>query len=82
MLPEYQKCHEMFLDFIKVSSYVISKIQKTFAKQSISYQFSGFEFLAQMVPLKVLQRHRNGLKRDVSLHFLNFINHDFWISYP
>ena len=55
---------------------------KRYFLQSISYQFSGFEFLAQMVPLKVLQRHRNGLKRDVSLHFLNFINHDFWISYP
>ena len=35
--PEYQKCHEMFLDFIKVSSYVISKIQKTFlAKHQLS----------------------------------------------
>ena len=46
---------EMFLDFIKVSSYVISKIQQIFLAKHHSYQFSGSGLLAQVVPLKVLQ---------------------------
>ena len=49
------ECEEMFLDFIKVSSYGISKIQQIFLAKDHSYQFSGSGLLAQAVPLKVPQ---------------------------
>ena len=49
ILPEYRKCQKMYLNFIKVSSYIISKIQNIFPAKHHSYQFSGSGFLAQKV---------------------------------
>ena len=49
------------------------KIQNIFPAEHHSYQFSGSGFSAGSVPLKLLQQHRNGLKRGISFHFLIFL---------